>query len=361
MAQNGPCTRERIMSRIRMIAAGAALTGLLAAMSPSAAHAACTLTRYASADIIATPGGGVLVPVRIGEHEVLMTLQMNSGMPMITPAAANALGLVLAPVEARNMRSGNQTITRQVNIKSLVIGGADFASWILYVVPGPERPLQMFQGKAVVGTLSAAFMNVVDVELDLAGSKMNLFQQSTCGAESVYWSKEHTSVRLYTDRSGLLFFPMEVDGKLIETSLNTAGPRSRLAESVTKAAFKITRKSEGVQPITSRPGEPAPIVGMRRMALTAKEISMPDVPVFLLDDGQRNCQVSRNGKDTGSFGFPNCFSVAPFEIGTDLLRQLRIYIATKEQRVYFTRVGTPGQPVDWGSWAGVAGAGGAGQ
>lgn len=349
------------MSSINKTPAIAILATLLAVLAPAAAQAACTLTRYASADIIATPGGGVLVPVRIGEHEVLMTLQLNSGIPMITPAAANALGLMQALIEQRNMRAGNQTITRQVNVKSLVIGGANFASWTLYVVPGPERPLQMFQGKIVIGTLSAAFMNVVDVELDLVGNKMNLFQQSTCGTESVYWSKEVTSVRLYTDQSGLLFFPMEVDGKLIETSLNTAGPRSRLAESVTKAAFRVTRKSDGVQPITSRPDDPAPIVGMRRMALTAKEISMPDVPVFLLDDGQRNCQVSRSGKSSGSYGFPNCFSVAPFEIGTDLLRQLRIYIATKERRVYFTRVGTPGQPVDWASWAGVAGAGGAGQ
>lgn len=333
---------------------------LVSALSPRA-HAACTLTRYASADLLATPAGGLLVPVRIGEHDVLMTLQLNSGMPMITPAAVEALGLVQAPIEQRNLRAGGQTITRQVKPRSLVIGGADFASWTLFVMPGPERPLQRFQGKPVIGTLSASFLNVVDVELDLANSRMNLFQPSTCGAESVYWSTTHTSVRLHTDQSGLLFFPMEVDGKLIETSLNTAGPRSRLAESVSKAAFKVTRKSEGVQSIASRPGEPTPLVGMRRMALTAKEISMPDVPVFLLDDSQRNCQVSRNGKDSGSYGFPNCFSVAPFEIGNDLLRQLRIYIATREQRIYFTRVGTPGLPVDWNSWAGVAGAGGAGQ
>src|SRR5262249_37734767 len=47
--------------------------------------------------------------------------------------------------------------------------------------------------------------------------------------------------------------------------------------------------------------------------------------------------VPSTSRDSGAIGFDGCVSFVPLELGTDVLSQLRIYLATKEQRVYITR------------------------
>src|SRR5690606_34377440 len=195
------------------------------------ARAACQLTQLASADLLFNPNGGVLVPVRVAGQDVWMTLQMSSGLAMISPAGARQLGLRTGWVRTDvRMMYNNQRMEKEAKIESFVIGGANFTGWTRYVEPGPERPVPLYVlARPVIGTLSARYMNAVDMELDLAGGKMNLYRHARCRGEQVYWTDAYTTETLYGDPSGLLFFPMEVDGKRVETSLNTLGPRSRLS------------------------------------------------------------------------------------------------------------------------------------
>ncbi len=316
------------------------LVVLAALVAPSEGWAACKLTRYATVELAYGPTGAVLVPVQISGTDAWMALTMSTGLPMVSPAAVRQLGLKSWRVEQDNLKSDGLRIEEQISIKSLRIGTADFADWTLYVNPGPDRPLPMFQGRPMIGNISARFMNVVDVELDLANRTMNLFKHSTCGQESVYWSKEFTAVKLYNDRSGLLLFPMELDGKKIETSLNTVGPRSRLSEVVARSHFRFDRNSPEVTLDGGAIGVPS--LGFRRMALTSKGISLSDVPIHLYDDSRRPCLPAKGSTQTGAIGFSNCFGVVPFEMGGDLLRQMRIYIASQERKIYFTRAGVPG-------------------
>ncbi len=313
------------------------LVATLALLAPSQAWAACQLTRYSTVELAYGPTGAVLVPVQVGGMDVWMALTMSTGMPMVSPAAVRQLGLKTWRVEQDNLKADGLRIEEQTSFKSLRIGTADFADWTLYVHPGAERPLPMFQGRPMIGNISARFMNVVDLELDLANHRMNLFKQSTCGKEAVYWSKEFTAVKLYSDPSGLLLFPMELDGKKVETSLNTVGPRSRLSEVVARSHFRFDRNSPEVTMDGAAIG--APNLGYRRMALTAKGISLPDVPIHLYDDSRRQCLPATGRTQSGAIGFGNCFGVVPFEMGGDLLRQLRIYIASQERKIYFTRAG----------------------
>ncbi len=319
------------------------LAGMLAAvmmgLAPSGAWAECKMTQYASADITVGPGGALLIPVQLSGRDVWMVLHMASGMAMISPSAVEQLGLKTRRVRQDRLFSNGVPIVHEVEIDSLRIGGADFTDWQLLVQPGPQPPTSQVMGRPVVGTVSARFMNVLDVEIDLPGRKMNLFKHTMCRGEAVYWTREFSVVKLYRDRSGLLVFPMEIDGKGVETSFNTLGPRSRFSEATAKKFFRFDRNSPEVQRVPPMGGA-LPLVGMRRMALTARELSLPDVPVFLYDDTGRRCTPGRSDRDSGAIGFMECMSTSPFEIGTDLLQQLRIYIASKEERIYFTRAGS---------------------
>jgi hypothetical protein len=314
------------------LAAAVALLGT----APAAGAAECQLTQYASADIVFHPQAGVLVPVRIGEQDAWVALYMSSGLAMISPAAVRQLGLKTGYVDPTlNIRANGQPVEREVKLESLVIGGANFAGWSFYVQPGPERPLNQYQGRPMIGTLSARFMNVVDMELDLAGRKMNLFKHSRCRGGQVYWSREYTKEYLYVDPSGLLYFPMEIDDRRIETSLNTAGPRSRLSETIARRYFGFRRDASA--PRNNAPRGSFPIVGARNVALTARQLSLADQPVHVYDDLERRCDYGQSERGSNAIGFRNCFGIVPFEIGTELLQQLRIYIASEEKQIYITR------------------------
>jgi hypothetical protein len=333
---------------VRRTFAGIAAAMLLGTSVPMIA-AECQLTQYASADIAFHPQAGVLVPVKIGERDVWVALYMSSGLAMISPAAVRQLGLKTGYVDPTlNIRANGQPVEREVKLDSLAIGGANFAGWSFYVQPGPERPLNQYLGRPVIGTLSSRFMNAVDMELDLAGRKMNLFKHARCRGEQVYWSREYTKEYLYVDPSGLLYFPLEIDGKRIETSLNTAGPRSRLSETIARRYFGFKR--DAAAPKGTAPRGSFPIIGMRNMGLTARELSLADRPVHVYDDLERRCEHGQSERGSNAIGLRNCFGIVPFEIGTDLLQQLRIYIASEEKQIYITR-NAPSVP------AGAAGAG----
>ncbi len=317
------------------IAVMLAATGLL----PQVARAACEMKQFASIDIDITPNGGVLVPLQINGHDVWMSLNMSSGMPIIGPQTLQMLDLKPIPVTATNLYSNGNRITRQVKVDSLRMGNANFTDWMLYVNPGEGRPAPMYKGRPNVGVLSAVFMNVVDMELNMAEHKMNLFQHTKCKGEAVYWGGASTALNLFTDAAGLMYFPMEIDGKRVETSLNTQDRRSLLSERVTQDFFGFRIGSPGVRTETVRAQNGKQItLGLKEMSLSAKGLDLADLTFTIQGDRAPRCAPTTN-RESGGIGFDRCNSIVPMELGTDVLQKLRIYIASKENKIYFTRVG----------------------
>lgn len=306
-----------------------------------AAHAACEMKRLASIDIEFNPNGAVLVPVQINGHDAWMALNMASGMPMIAPTALAPMGLKPGAVPAdSNMIFNGARVNQQTRVESLRMGGANFTDWALYVVPGPGRPLASYKDRPMIGTLSAIFMNVVDLELDLAGRKMNLFAQTSCKGEQVYWGGEVASAKLFSDPAGLLFFPMELDGKRVEASLNTVGPRTLLSEKATRDFFGFHMDSPGVTPVTVNAANGPVKMGVRQMGFSARGLALAGVPVTIeANRGGPRC-IPSSSRESGAIGFNGCSSLVPLELGTEVLARLRIYIATKEKRIYITRAAT---------------------
>jgi hypothetical protein len=300
----------------------------------------CEQKTYGSIDIEFNDSGGVMVPVKINGQDVWMSLDMSAGVPIVFKASAEALGLKPVAWNAVEMTAGSRKITQKVVVDSLRIGGANFVKWDMYVYPHSESDalasLQQFMGKPVLGTLSANFMQAVDLELNLAQKKMSLFTQTRCSnSGAVYWGGEVTSVDLFNDPAGLMVFAMELDGKRVEASLYTQGRTSVLSEAVTKRFFGFDRNSDGItRQDNGNGGETA---SYRAMGLTARGLAMKNVAIRLKEDVKSSCVPSSSERNTRAIGFNGCFNIAPLSIGTDLLRKLRIYIASKEGKIYFTR------------------------
>ena len=133
-----------------------------------------------------------------------------------------------------------------------------------------------------------------------------------------------------------------LDAKRIEASLNTQGPRTRLSEVIARRFFDFKRDAPGPAPAAGR--APGQIVGTRTMGLNSRKVSLPDVQVHIIDDTQRDCEYAQSARGSNAISFKNCFGIVPFEMGTDLLKQMRIYLASKEERVYFTLNAAPSAP-----------------
>jgi len=310
-----------------------------AGVAAHAAGAACKLEAVASIDIEFNDFGNVLLPVKVNGKEAWVVLEMDSGSALVSRAAVEHLGLRIEEQHDLEMLVGNSRVTHKTVVDSLLLGTANFARWSFYIDPRREQAVPMYRGKPLLGSLTSQFMNVVDVELNLAARKLNLLKQTTnCKGKQVYWGGEVTAMDLYTDQSGLMLFPMEVDGKRVETSLNTGSRVSRISEKVSRQYFGFGRDSPGVV-LDERTFVDA--VPYREMALTAKALSMKDARMYLYDDMASDCTPATVDRASRAIGFHDCFSLTPLSIGTDLLQRLRIYIAPKERKIFFTRAATP--------------------
>ena len=306
-------------------------------MLASGAQAACKQKLYASVRVEFNDNGGIMVPVRVDGQGVWMVLDLAGGIPSVFQKTAEQLGLKVVRAGDIDATAGGRKIEHKVVIGSLAIGGANFTKWDLFVLPGTEAEVPQFKGSPVLGGLTSRFMTVVDVELNLAERQINLFSQTRCGTSAVYWGGEVASADLYHDGSGLMLFPMEVDGRRVETAFRTQAATSQISEAVTSRFFGFDRESDGITREQLPGGRE--IASFRAMGLTSRGLDMKNVPVRLLDDRDWNCAPSTSDRNSRAIGFSKCMSRAPLSVGTDLLRKLRVYIAPREGKIYFTRAG----------------------
>jgi hypothetical protein len=326
----------RSMGLRRLIAVLALLVPLWSV--PGRAPAACKLQLLAAVDVEFDEDGTVLMPVKVNGQGAWMILGMSTGLPTAWRAAATQLGLKFRTQNDATMSVGGEQITQKVTVDSLLIGGANFTKWDLYLYPYEASP-PPFKGQPMLGGLTSTFMNAVDLELDLARKKLNLFKQATgCKGQQVYWGGEVTAVDIYRDPTGLLVFPMEIDGKRVEAALNTQSRHSVISERVTRQFFGFDRDSPGIT--TETYGNGSEVASYRAMGLTAKGLAMKNVKIRLQNDLKSDCHPTTSNRNTNAIGF-DCWNRAPLSIGTDMLKRLRIYIATKEGKIYFTRAAEP--------------------
>jgi hypothetical protein len=149
----------------------------------------------------------------------------------------------------------------------------------------------------------------MDLELDLAHLKLNLYEPSRCSGQVVYWASQYEVVPLLRDAFGDFYFPMELDGRKLEAMLSTERSVSTLSTDVTKRVYGFDKDSPGVESETDESGKT--IAQYRAMRLTAAGLSVTDEKVRLTDPptegyctAYRKCARRRSGYTSSSpFGW----------------------------------------------------------
>jgi hypothetical protein len=293
----------------------------------------CHLTQYATLDLSVLPNGSLLVPITIQDSPAFMILDTANAYSVITDRSVGRLGVKIdQKLLHSGVRIGATPIERFATVKGFSLGNVTFPKidflliWnesIIGVVPGSER---------AIGTLGMNVFENVDVELDVANRKLNLFSQDHCQGHAVYWTSHYDSVPIRLGALGEFYFPMTLDGRKLETTLATANPMTTLSTDVTKKIYNFDSQSPDIETETDSEGRTTS--HYRAMKMSGEGIDILNARVQLINPpANSSCNVSTNH---GAVSYDGCLGPHPLKLGRNILTKLRIYIATKEKVLYFT-------------------------
>lgn len=322
---------ERVMKRLRSWAC--VLLVLIGAVCPAVSIAGeepqgrdCRLKQLASIDL--KIGSTVLAPVVINGTQSYMGLLTGSSGSSISQKAAAEMMLPLRPPPPNFAKSS----VGIASIDSFLLGS--FALGKITFRVNSNLDLKSSENMPeFIGWFGMQSLFGLDFEFDFARNKLNLFSTDHCVGEVVYWTDAATSVPYALDAIGAVVFPMELDGKRIEATVQASIAHTRLKTDVSKKVYGFDESSAGIKSENSEAGKPQS--HYLAMKMTAKGLSVTNADVYLVA-GNKACLVSSNVGLEHAVGYANCSGNPPLILGLDVLRHLRLYFATKEHVLYFT-------------------------
>ena len=284
--------------------------------APSPAPTACNVGRIASLDMTMLPDGEIAVPVTVNDQEMKLIVDTGDIYSGIGEESADALHLKRGIAGQMFYFLGNVPAYQYVAAHSFKLGPMSASDLRLLVVPS-----QMMRPN-VDGLLGPNVMKGFDVEFDFAHGKFNIFSQNHCPHAVVYWTKgNYAQVPMHVDDSWHISVPVTLNGKPLTAVIDSGADRSTMSLDTLKDIFGIDEKN----PALKQTGA-GTINGTARttiyrypfdtLALEGVTVKSPDIDIIPAETyGTHNPQLI---------------------IGINVLRQLRLYIAYREQMLYAT-------------------------
>jgi predicted aspartyl protease len=185
----------------------------------------CALKQYASIDLEESTNGHPLIAVTIDGIDTLMLLNTDTIASTLTDTAVSRLGLKTHS-SSIHMRpsTGQPYFAQMATVKMLALGSAQFQNTEFMEIPTStlsSTAARDYADKRVVGVIGMDILANMDIELDIAHHKMNLYAPDHCPGQVVYWSDTYDAVAIHPGPRGEFYFPIELDGKKIEATLST--------------------------------------------------------------------------------------------------------------------------------------------
>ncbi len=279
------------------------------------------LKRLASIDLnMAAPFP--LVPVEIAGAQKLMVLA--PGEPLSTLSEQTAADLNLTPHMSKLMISQFGKSDQRMVMARMKLGNMNGAS-IRFLVDTDLRDHGM-NGK-VAGILAADILSNFDVAIDFSTGKMDLFEHYQCAGKAVYWPHSTTVIVPFRRQITMLPVPLQtmivtpqLDGKPLTAIVDTSAVHSTMSTATAANLFGI--KSDAQTTVH------------KFRSLRFGEVSIPDPEIQIVSD-TRPRDLTVTGSNIATRG-----SELNLVLGMDVLRQLHMYIAYRDEKLYLTPAGT---------------------
>lgn len=310
----------RNIIRMLGIALSVAAAGEVPAADESKAQD-CKPRLYVSVPLRVTPEA-VHVPVTLDGRQGFMALSTESTVSAMSKDVVKELKL-----KKKRLQAGpfGGPAAETAEIKAFQLGTGNFGATRFIVAEVPVAG-------DVIGTLGMDLFNSVDLELDLARSRMNLFVQNTCGAKGVYWTSSVASSPIVRSPFGATTFVTEVEGRKVETGIASSLLNSIIRTDASKELFGFDESSEGLTAEPSAEGDTP--VRYRSMQLAAPGAASTPIRVNVLPV-KGPCKVQTGPSGAAGYGM-TCPGVMPLMLGRQALQQLRLYFASAQNVLYYS-------------------------
>jgi predicted aspartyl protease len=288
----------------------------LALLGPAAAAEQCELQQAASLDTSTEPDGSVSVPVSVNGSPLYLLVDTGSVSSSISEDIADQLQLRRSPALRAQQMAGGIPFTQLAQADLFKIGNLSTSRFQFYVAP------RGVLGNNFGGLLGPDIMSNYDIEIDYANSKVNIFSQEHCPGRVVYWTHQiYAEVPMTVDENWHISVPAKLDNGMVRAVVDTGAAHSFMTLATAERVFGISQNDPKLEK-----RDPLSLNGAKRtrtffypfQALTIEGVAVQNPNIIIVEDsGLRE-------------GMPDLV------LGVTVLRQLHLYIAYKEQKLYAT-------------------------
>lgn len=184
---------------------------------------------------VATLRNAPIVTVVANGAPVTLLLDTGAEWTILTPAAAKRVGGQAPRIEFQRQIRGlaGSLATNEVELRSFTAG--DTAIPWRRVRVAPLNMPSVFSGP-LDGVLGADTLSSFDIDLDLPHHRMVFYGKQSCPSAAPAWVEPYATIPVRKSFSNHLSFPVQLDGRQIDTFMDTGAQLSVLA---TKAALAL--------------------------------------------------------------------------------------------------------------------------
>jgi hypothetical protein len=305
------------------------LLAVLAALPPSFARAEdCPPPKLLNQVQMSRAGHGEvdLIPVTVNGVPENFIFDTGGFFSQIGPAAAASLHLPVQP-GGRELYDVRGVISRdQAEADSFTLGKVTRAHVVLQLSPN----VGAFDGSPVDGILALDMLSGADADLDFGADTLKLFSEDHCPGKGVTWRPPAIAVAPIVLARNHITVPVMLDGHEFNTVIDTGASDTALTRAAAKRIFGLTPGDADTPRYGELNGDPAlPTYIHWFKSLTFGQVSVGEPGVLVIPD-DRSRDAARE-----SLAIPDLI------LGMDVLRNLHIYLAMGERKIYVTPASQP--------------------
>jgi predicted aspartyl protease len=272
----------------------------------------CHLRTMAELDMQTLPDGRVTIPVQLDGRDYRLMVDTGGYINTLSEHVLKE-GNYHAMRGAGMLRGmGTTKLDSALTIKDFAIGHAHGRDFGFYVGD--------FDSLLADGTLAPQILAAYDVDFDFAHSKLNLIHPDHCPGKVNYWTKfTPVVVPIRIVDTTHIRIPVTIDGKEINAMLDTGAPTSFITMRAARRYLGLDEKDPALKSrgTVSINGMAGTVYNYPFQSLSFGAIQVSHPQIHIVED-----RVWDNQTD--------------LLLGIGILRQLHLYIAYKEGKMYIT-------------------------
>lgn len=294
-----------------------AFVAVCAVMLPSTVWAAddkpdCHLRVVARLDMRTLPDGRITIPATVEGHEYPLLVDTGGYANTLSNYVVQREGYERKEAWGAEIGMGKSKLEKYVTVKKFALGHAGAEGFKFYIddfdLPGTQ------------GTLAPEVLAAYDADFDFAHEKFNLIAKDHCPGQVVYWTDSPAAVIPFRMPDfAHIVAKVQVDGKDIDAWLDTGAQATYITMKAAKEYLDLDDKSPQLKSLGNKNinGMVGEVFYYPFATLNLGGLTVNHPRIFVLEDKmwtEQNLLL----------------------LGQSTLRQLHMYIAYKEKKLYVT-------------------------